>query len=110
MRLERRIEEAGLSAGVRAPSITVVDFARVPFKPVAPDPPLYLAITMFASLWLALGGGLLLDALEPANGRARARVVFLLLVLLGAGFAPAQAPTPNTQGLPSGVVKFPQDE
>ena len=40
-RLQRRIEEAGLSAGVHASSITVVDEAREPFKPVAPDPPLY---------------------------------------------------------------------
>ena len=114
-RLQRRIEEAGLSAGVHAPSITVVDPALEPFKPVTPDLPLYLAITFFSSLWLALGGALLLDALppdalQPARSKASAVVAgLLLLTLLAAQAGLGQAPTPNTQGLPSGVVKLPQD-
>jgi polysaccharide export outer membrane protein len=33
-----------------------------------------------------------------------------MLFMLGMGIGRGQAPTPNTQGLPSGVVKFPQDE
>ena len=45
-RLQQRIAEAGLAAGVHASSITIVDMARVPYKPVAPDPVLYLAITL----------------------------------------------------------------
>jgi len=117
-RVRRRIEEAGLSAGVRASSITVVDSAREPYKPVAPDLPLYLAITLFASVWLGMGGALLVDALKPdalrpdgsaeKNGRVGGAVVCLFL-MLGAGAGYGQAPTPNTQGLPSGVVKLPQD-
>ena len=119
-RLNGRIRDAKLSAGIRASNVTVVDPARVPFKPESPDLPLYLAITLFSSLWVALGGALALDALEgiwPQNGTPRpdsrgdglkALVVGVLLLLAGSG-ALGQAPTPNTQGLPSGVVKLPSD-
>jgi len=69
-RLEGRIREAGLSAGVRGSSITVVDWAREPFKPVTPDLPLYMAIALFCGIWLGLGGALLLDALQAAPGVA----------------------------------------
>ena len=37
-------------------NIAVVDSARQPVKPVAPNLPLYMAITFFAGLWLAVGG------------------------------------------------------
>jgi len=109
-RLERRMEEAELSAGVRGSSITVVDYARVPFKPVAPDLLLYMAITLFASVWLALGGALLLDALRPTAGLIKGAAVGLIFLMLGIGAAHGQAPIPNTQGLPSGVVKLPEDQ
>ena len=114
-RLRRRIEEAGLSAGVHASSITVVDAAREPFRPVTPDLWLYLAITLFSSFWVAGVGALVLDAWRPAGGRAKGLAVVLLAVccsLAGSGAGPqalGQAPTPNTSGLPSGVVKLPQD-
>ncbi len=113
-RLARRMEEAELSAGVRGSSITVVDYARVPFKPVTPDPVLYLAITLFSGVWVALGGALLLDALRPSAGQVTSQVkgVVVCLIFLMAGVAAAygQAPIPNTQGLPSGVVKLPEDQ
>jgi polysaccharide export outer membrane protein len=118
-RLQQRIEDARLSAGVRSSAITVVDEARTPVKPVAPDMPLYLAISLFTSLWLALGGGLLLDALEQEDMRfgemgglrkIKASAPALILLLLWASLGMAQAPTPNTQGLPTGVVKLPLDE
>ncbi len=74
----------------------VVDAAREPFKPVAPDLPLYLAITLFSSAWLALGGALLLDALRPGEIRAKGAAAGLILLLMAteAGYVPA--PTPNT--------------
>jgi len=109
-RLERRIEEAGLSAGVRTSSITVVDYARIPFKPVAPDPPLYLAITLFSSLWLALGGGLFLDSLRPVNRAIQGAALIMMLAIMSDISVLAQAPIPNTQGLPSGVVKLPPNQ
>ncbi len=105
-RLTRRIEDATLSAGVRSASITVVDRARQPVKPVTPDLPLYLAITLFVGVWIAVAGVLLLEALRPLRG-AIVTVLLLMIGLNGLGGV-AQAPTPNTQGLPSGVVRLPQ--
>jgi polysaccharide export outer membrane protein len=108
-RLRQRMEEAELSAGIHASSITVMDPALEPFKPVAPDLPLYLAITLFSSVWLALGGGFLLDALSSDGRRLRGVVAGLILLMVAtAGYG--QAPTPSTQGLPTGVVKLPQDQ
>lgn len=113
-RLRQRIEEAALSAGVHASSITIVDRARVPFKPVSPDLPLYLAITLFGAIWIALGGALALDAFSPdprsgGRGKGRLKGLAVALVLLAASNGFGQAPTPNTQGIPSGVVKIPED-
>ena len=109
-RLQKRIQEAGLSAGIHASSIVVVDYARQPFKPVSPDLLLYLAITLFVSLWLALGGALLMDAFWPPRQLPQGlRVAMVLFAAMLAGLSSAalgQAPTPNTSGLPSGVVKI----
>jgi polysaccharide export outer membrane protein len=117
-RVERRIEEAALSAGVHASSIEMVDSAREPFKPVAPDLPLYLAITLFLSLWIALGAVFLMEAVRPevggsnpgAQGAAAKSLAICVVLILAASPLSGQAPTPNTQGLPSGVVKLPQDQ
>ena len=107
MRVADKAEEAGLAAGVRSSNISVVDYARQPVKPVTPDLPLYLAITFFVGLWIAVGAALLREAL----GSSGARVVLALVALLGAGASlRAQAPTPNTSGLPSGVASFPQSQ
>jgi polysaccharide export outer membrane protein len=107
LRVQEKAEEAGLAAGVRASNISVVDSARQPVKPVAPDPPLYLAITFFVGLWLAGGAALLRDALGAKV--ARAAVTILVLLAAGAGIR-AQAPTPSTSGLPTGVASFPQTQ
>ena len=58
-----------IGGGRSCSDITVVDQARQPVKPVAPDLTLYMAITFFASLWLAVGGAFLMDPLRPAGGR-----------------------------------------
>ncbi|MDR3725756.1 MAG: SLBB domain-containing protein [Terracidiphilus sp.] len=105
MRVQERMEEAGLVAGVQGSSISVVDSARQPVKPVAPDPPLYLAITLFAGLWLAVGGALLMELLDPSVSRKA--VVLLGVLLAGAGAVHAQAPTPTLDGLPTGVARIP---
>ena len=102
-RVQTRIQEAELSAGVHASGITIIDPAREPFKAATPDLPLYLAITLVAGSWLAFAGALLLDAIQLP--RAAVRVASLLLLLAAiAGRGGAQAPIPNTSGLPSGVV------
>jgi uncharacterized protein involved in exopolysaccharide biosynthesis/protein involved in polysaccharide export with SLBB domain len=107
-RLERRIEEAGLSAGVHASSIALVDPARVPFEPVAPDLRLYLAITLFCSFWVAGVGALVIDVWRPGRTIVKGLTVAVMGWAVGS-MAWGQAPTPNTSGLPSGVVKLSQD-
>jgi polysaccharide export outer membrane protein len=103
-RVLEKVEEAGLAAGIHGSNITVVDYARTPVKPVAPDLPLYMAITLFAGLWLALGGALLMESLGLPATRASA---VLLAALLAAAVSQGQVPTPSTAGMPSGVVRLP---
>jgi polysaccharide export outer membrane protein len=103
MRLQSKMQEAGLAAGVASSNISVVDYARQPVDATTPNPPLYMAITFFVGLWLSVGAALLIEALHPAP-----RAVVALLVLGIAGtLAQAQAPTPNLDGLPSGVARLP---
>jgi polysaccharide export outer membrane protein len=104
IRVKGKVDEAGLSAGVLGSSISVVDYARQPVKPVAPDLPLYMAITFFAGLWVAMGSALLLDSL---GGSPRRAFVVLLCFALTLGAACGQAPTPSTSGLPTGVARIP---
>jgi polysaccharide export outer membrane protein len=104
MRVQGKMEEAGLAAGVGSSNISMVDSARQPVKPVAPDLPLYMAITFFAGLWLAVGGTLLLESMHSSATRS---VVGLLAVVFAAGLAHAQAPTPSLDGLPIGVARIP---
>jgi polysaccharide export outer membrane protein len=107
LRVLEKAEEAGLAAGVRASNISVVDYARQPAKPVTPDLPLYLAITFFVGLWLAVGAALLRESLSSSAARAAVAVV----ALLAAGaVVQAQPPTPSTSGLPTGVASFPQTQ
>jgi polysaccharide export outer membrane protein len=80
----------------------MVDYARQPVKPVTPDLPLYMAITLFAGLWLAVGGALLMESIRPSR-----TFVALLAVVLAGAVAHSQAPTPSTSGLPTGVVRIP---
>ncbi len=105
MRVLEKTEEAGLAAGVQGSNISVVDYARQPAKPAAPDLPLYLAITFFVGLWLAAGAALLRESLR------RPVTTVALFVLFAAGACiHAQAPTPSTSGLPTGVATFPQSK
>lgn len=100
LKVAEKIEEAGLAAGIAGSSITVIDVALVPAKPVAPDLPLYMLITFFASLWLAVGGALMMEAFRPSTTGTAS----VLLMALLAASAHAQAPTPTTSGIPGGVA------
>ncbi|MGD0832402.1 MAG: SLBB domain-containing protein, partial [Terracidiphilus sp.] len=104
VRVLEKAEEAGLSAGIQGSSISVVDYAGQPVKPVAPNLTLYMAITLFVGLWLAIGGVFLMEAIHPSVVRA---VVLVFAIVLAGVIAQAQAPTPSTSGLPSGVVRYP---
>jgi polysaccharide biosynthesis/export protein len=103
MRVVSKVAEAGLAAGIHSSSISVVDPARQPVEPVAPDPLLYLAITFFVGFWLAMGGALLMESLGSSQVRA---VVVVLAVMVALATARGQAPTPSTSGLPSGVARI----
>ena len=107
MRVLGKLEEAGLAAGIHSSSISVVDPARQPSKPVTPDPLLYLAITFFVGIWVAVGGALLMESLGSSNIRS---VIVIVAVILSGAMSRGQAPTPNTSGLPSGVVRIPPTE
>jgi polysaccharide export outer membrane protein len=102
---EQKVREAGLEAGAHPPDIWVVDPARPPAKPAAPNLPLYLAITLFVALWLALGGAFLMESWKSSGAASAAA---LLLICMACYAAHAQAPTPTTSGLPQGVAKIPQ--
>jgi polysaccharide export outer membrane protein len=111
VRMLEKVEEAGLAAGIQGSNISVVDYASQPVKPVAPDLLLYMAITLFVSLWLAIGGALLLESIHPSSPSTAARaVVALFAVLLAGALLHAQAPTPSTSGLPTGVVRLPASQ
>ncbi|HEX8713751.1 MAG TPA: polysaccharide biosynthesis/export family protein [Terracidiphilus sp.] len=105
MQLLARLDEAGLAAGVQNANISVVDSAVPPARPAAPNLPLYMAVTLFVSLWLALIAALLAESVHPTAARAG---VVLLVVFLAGTSVRAQAPTPSTSGLPTGVASFPQ--
>ncbi len=91
LRVLEKVEEAGFSAGMNSSNITVVDPARQPVKPVAPDLPLYMAITLFAGLWLAVGGALMLESL----GTSTRMVAVLLAVIIAGVVGYTQEPTPR---------------
>ena len=103
LRVLEKVEEAGLESGVSGSNLAVVDPARVPSRPVSPDPGIYLAITFFCGLWLAVGGALVADW-----RRASAMSAVVLLVALAGQQAFAQEHTPNTSGLPTGLPQIPQ--
>jgi len=100
-RVEGKVEEADLNAGVHASSISVFDFARETAKPAAPDLPVYMAITLFVGLWVSVGCVLAVESMRSA-GRGATTLVMMLVV--AAGMAYGQPPTPTTSGLPSGVA------
>jgi len=104
VRIQGKAAEAQLAAGVYGADIWVVDGAHPPAKPVTPDMPVYMAITLFVGLWAAVGVALYLDSLPRRAGLAAGAIVMLLLM---GTMAQAQAPTPSTSGLPTGVARIP---
>lgn len=106
LRVLEKSQEAGLAAGVHSSDISIVDAAREPAKPVAPNLPLCFGITFFVGLWIAVAAAFLRDSLAGS-----ARLIMILMALLGCAAMPnAQAPSPNTSGLPGGVVNLPQTQ
>jgi polysaccharide export outer membrane protein len=100
-RVEGKVEEAALNAGVHSSNISVLDIAREPAKAAAPDLLVDMAITFFVGLWLAVGCVLGVESLG-STGRSGAAALALLVIATAIGYA--QPPTPTTSGLPSGVA------
>lgn len=103
--LMRQSEEGSVAAGSRGSAIRVIDYARPPAKPTSPNALLDLAITGFVGVWLALAVVLGKEALAK---KKLVHALVVLFVTLGASIGQAQAPTPNTSGLPAGVARIPQ--
>jgi polysaccharide biosynthesis transport protein len=62
--LQRRLNAAGVLAGLKSSNITVVDPGRVPAKPTKPNVPLYLAIALGGGFFLGSCGAFLCDVLD----------------------------------------------
>ncbi len=105
LRVQSKAEEAGLAAGIPNPDFRVVDAPRISAKPAAPDWLLYMAVTLFASSWMGLAIAFAMESMRTSATR-------VLVVVLGLAAASsvlgAQAPTPSTSGLPTGVARIPQ--
>jgi len=107
MRVREKAEEAGLAAGVHSTGISVIDIARISVKPVTPDVLLYMSITFFVSLWLALGAVYIQEAMRcPAIGAT----IVLVAIFLAASPGNAQSPPPSAVGFPAGVSNIPRSE
>jgi polysaccharide export outer membrane protein len=105
VRIKAKAEEAGLAAGVHGSDFWIVDAAHAPAKPAAPDLPLYMAITFFAGVWLAAGGAFLMESLRPSSARVVLVLIAASVFALSSHSQPP--PSPNTSGLPVGVVRIP---
>jgi len=105
LRMIQQAEEAGLAAGSAGSAMSVIDYARPPVKPVSPNLPIDMAITLFVGFWAALGIVLGKETLKRQHIHA---VVLAGFVALGIGMSRGQAPTPSTSGLPTGVARLPQ--
>ena len=106
LRVMEKVEQAGMSAGIHASSIYVIDAAREPVKAVSPNLPVYMAVTLFVGLWLSL---LVTLGVETFNRSARSVAAVFLVCLIASGVLSAQpqAPMPNPSGLPMGVPHLP---
>ncbi len=106
----QKAREAGMQAGIEQSNLTVVDPAYPPIDPVTPNPAVDFSITLFAGFWLALGFVLFMEAFRPSPKFASCLLAIAVVAPLVPSAQPghAQAPTPSTSGLPTGVARMPQ--
>jgi polysaccharide biosynthesis transport protein len=62
--LFKRLKEAGVIDGLRSSNISVVEPARVPYKPAKPNIPIYLGVSVFGGLFIGVCGALLMESLD----------------------------------------------
>ncbi len=106
VQMMEKAAEAKLTAGIGASSVEVVDAARQPVKPVSPNLPVYMTVSLFVGLWVAAGGALMRESMRAG---VKSAVLLMALCVSGMGLRGyGQAPTPSTSGLPTGVENLPQ--
>jgi polysaccharide export outer membrane protein len=105
VRAMQQVEEAGLAAGSHSSTISVIDYARQPAKPVSPNLLVDMAVTLFGSMWVGLGALLLRRSFQ---GKGVGTTAVIACALLWVVPSHGQAPTPSLTGLPTGVVRIPQ--
>ena len=80
--LLQRLKEAGVSAGLKAANIRVVDPAKAPYKPVSPKIPLNLGLAAFLGLGLGICAAFLQEHLNQTIENAQDVDRFLRLPAL----------------------------
>ena len=80
--LLQRLKEAGVSAGLKASNIRVIDPGAVPFKPIAPNFPLNLGVAAFLGLGLGICTAFLKEHLDQTIRHSEDVLHFLEVPLL----------------------------
>jgi polysaccharide biosynthesis transport protein len=88
--LLERLKEAGVSAGLKASNIRIVDPGTVPFKPIAPNYPLNLGLAASLGLGLGVSMAFLKEHLDQTIRYSADVFQFLNLPVLG--FIPRLGP------------------
>ena len=81
--LLERLKEAGVSAGLKASNIRIVDPGTVPYKPIAPNYPLNLGLAVFLGLGLGVGMAFLKEHLDQTIRYSEDVFHFLGVPVLG---------------------------
>jgi polysaccharide biosynthesis transport protein len=109
--LQLRLKEAGVSAGLSAANITVVDFATVPFAPVLPQKRKALLFGFFGGLFV---GCLLAFVIESIDDRLRtseevesASMLPSLAAIPHMAYGPAKYKTEMKERAASGAFQTP---
>jgi len=73
----RKVRESSINAAFQNHNIRVADYARPPARPFSPNLPMNLALTMFSSTLLAVGGVMAMDAADNTmrNGPQASRIL-----------------------------------
>ena len=81
--LLERLKEAGVSAGLKASNIRIVDPGTVPYRPIAPNYPLNLGLAAFLGLGLGVSMAFLKDHLDQTIRYSEDVFHFLGVPVLG---------------------------
>ena len=81
--LLERLKEAGVSVGLNAGNIRVVDPGTVPYKPIAPNYPFNLGLAAFLGLGLGVGMAFLKEHLDQTIRYSEDALQFLGVPVLG---------------------------